>query len=142
MSKSLYFSRKSYFPSKKNIFIAFLQGDRNKSLSIGPWISRALWSSQSCEICTKLWLQSTHFIYSKNMAKYLSKQSFVNCNEQKINHLHWYILVPDRAHFLSSFSFFEFQTIEFQHASSLNFAQVFRVLAWVIRVFQVFWARV
>ena len=33
---------------------------------------------------------------------------------------------------------FEFQTVKFQHVSSSNFAQVFWVLARVIKVFQVF----
>ena len=49
-----------------------------------------------------------------------------------------YILVPDRAHFLLSSSFMEFQTVEFEHVSSSNFARVFRVLSGVIRVFQVY----
>ena len=44
----------------------------------------------------------------------------------------------ERAHFISNSSFIEFQTVEFQHVSSLTFAQVFWVLAGVIQVFQVF----
>ena len=43
--------------------------------------------------------------------------------------------VPDWDHFLSSSSFIQVQTVEFEHVSSLNFAQVFGVLAWVIPVF-------
>ena len=43
----------------------------------------------------------------------------------------------ERAHFISSSSFIEFQTVEFEHVSSSTFARVFRVLARVIRVFQV-----
>ena len=49
-----------------------------------------------------------------------------------------YKLVTNRAHFLLSSSFIEFQTVEFEHVTSSTFAQVFRVLAQVIRVFQVF----
>ena len=48
------------------------------------------------------------------------------------------VLVLERAHFISSSSFIEFQTVEFQHVSSSTFDQAFRVLAPVIRVFQVF----
>ena len=42
------------------------------------------------------------------------------------------------AHSISSSSFIEFQTVEFEHKSSLSFARVFRVLNQVIRGFQVF----
>ena len=48
------------------------------------------------------------------------------------------MLVLERAHFISSSSFIEFKTVEFEHVSSLTFARVFQVLACVIRVFQVF----
>ena len=48
------------------------------------------------------------------------------------------MVVPDRAHFLSSLSLIEFQTVEFEHVSSLTFARVFRVLARVTQVYQVF----
>ena len=50
----------------------------------------------------------------------------------------YFIDVPDRAHFLSSFSFIEFQTVEFEYVSISNFARVFWVLARVISVFWVF----
>ena len=50
----------------------------------------------------------------------------------------WELLVLERAHFISSSSFIDFQTVEFEHVSSSTFAQVFRVLAQVIRVFQIF----
>ena len=43
-----------------------------------------------------------------------------------------------RAQFSSSLSCIEFQTVEFEHVSSSNFAPVFRVLARVVWVFQVF----
>ena len=46
--------------------------------------------------------------------------------------------MPDQAHFLSSSSFIEFQAVEFEHESRLNFARVFRVLTQVTRVFQAF----
>ena len=39
---------------------------------------------------------------------------------------------------MSSLSFIELQTVEFEHVSSSTFAPVFQVLAQVIRVFQVF----
>ena len=48
-----------------------------------------------------------------------------------------YYLVPNRAHFLSMSSFIEFQTGEFKHVSSLDFARVFRVLTQAIQVLQV-----
>ena len=48
------------------------------------------------------------------------------------------LLVLERAHFLSSSSFIEFQTVKFEHVLSSTFAWVFRVLARAIRVFQVF----
>ena len=45
----------------------------------------------------------------------------------------------DRAHFLSSLSIIEFfKTVEIEHLSSSNSAQVFGVLARVIQVFQDF----
>ena len=44
----------------------------------------------------------------------------------------------ERAYSISSSSFIEFQTVEFEHVSSSNFAQVFRVLVQVMRVFQYF----
>ena len=46
------------------------------------------------------------------------------------------MVVPDRAHFLSSLSFIEFQIVELEHVSSLTFARVFRVIAQVIQVFR------
>ena len=46
--------------------------------------------------------------------------------------------MPDRAHFLPSSSFIEYQSVEFEHVSRMNFAKVFRVFAQVIQVFQVF----
>ena len=49
-----------------------------------------------------------------------------------------YLLVLERAHFKSSSSFIEFQTVEFEHVSSSTLAWVFPVLAQVIRVFHVF----
>ena len=42
------------------------------------------------------------------------------------------------AHFISSLSFIEFQTVEFVRASSSTFDLVNRILAQEIRVFQVF----
>ena len=46
--------------------------------------------------------------------------------------------VLERAHFILSLSFIEFQTVEFKHVSSSTLNWVFRVLDQVIRVFQVF----
>ena len=48
-----------------------------------------------------------------------------------------YLVVPDRAHFLSSLSLIESQIVEFEHVTSLPFARVSQVLAPVIRVFKV-----
>ena len=66
--------------------------------------------------------------YSVDFTKFLSEMDRVN----------FYLIVLERAHFISNSSFIEFQTVEFEHVSSLTFARVFRVLARVIRVFQVF----
>ena len=41
-------------------------------------------------------------------------------------------VVTYQPHFLWSLSFIKFQTVEFKHLLSSNFAQVFRVLAGVI----------
>ena len=43
-------------------------------------------------------------------------------------------MVVGEAEFFSSYSFIEFQTVKFKYVSSWNFARVFQVLAWVIRV--------
>ena len=48
----------------------------------------------------------------------------------KLGHLHGVSfegleLVLERAHFISSLSFIEFQTVEFEHVSSSTFARVF-----------------
>ena len=42
----------------------------------------------------------------------------------------------EQDHFISSF--IEFQTVDFEHVSSLPFARVFQVSARVIQVFQAF----
>ena len=42
---------------------------------------------------------------------------------------------PDRAHFLLSSSFNQFQTVEFEHVSSSRFARVFRVIVQVLQIF-------
>ena len=47
------------------------------------------------------------------------------------------LLMLERAHFISSLSFIEFQPVEFEHVSGSNFAGVFQVLAEVIQIIQV-----
>ena len=65
--------------------------------------------------------------------KTFSAMFSTKCSMQQICFL-YLLVVLERA----NSSFIEFQTVEFKHVSSSTFARVFRVLARVIRVFEVF----